>query len=68
VHVPRRQKADLSEAGSRIALSCDHGMAERVIPEVIAVEPLPIGARGPHRAVVRWSDGSVGEALRWWDD
>ena len=33
-------------------------MTERSIPEVIAVEPLPIGARGSRRAVVRWSDGS----------
>jgi len=49
-------------------VSYDQDMAERVILEVIAVEPLPIGARGSRRAVVRWSDGSVGEALRWWDD
>jgi hypothetical protein len=34
---------------------------------VVAVEPLPLGARGSRRAVVRWSDGTVGEALRWWD-
>jgi hypothetical protein len=43
-------------------------MPERVIVEVIAVEPVPLAARGSRRAVVRWSDGIVGEALRWWDD
>ena len=26
------------------------------------------GPAGSRRAVVKWSDGSVGEALRWWDD
>jgi hypothetical protein len=43
-------------------------MSGRVALEVVSVEPLPPGARGPRRAVVRWSDGTVGEALRWWDD
>lgn len=46
----------------------DHDIRERVIVEVIAVEALPLGARGSRRAVGRWSDGSVGEALRWFDD
>ena len=43
-------------------------MTERVVLEVSAVEPLPLGASGSRRAIVRWSDGTVGEALRWWDD
>jgi hypothetical protein len=43
-------------------------MTGRVVIEVVSVEPLPPGARGSRRAVVRWSDGTVGEALRWWDD
>ena len=43
-------------------------MTELAVVEVIAVEPLPLGASGSRRAIVRWSDGSVGEALRWWDD
>lgn len=38
------------------------------VVEVIRVEPLPAGASGSRRAVVRWSDGTVGEALRWYDD
>jgi hypothetical protein len=43
-------------------------MTEPAIVEVLAVEALPLGASGSRRAIVRWSDGSVGEALRWWDD
>jgi hypothetical protein len=43
-------------------------VADRVVVEVVSVEPFPLGASGSRRAVVRWSDGSVGEALRWWDD
>lgn len=46
----------------------DHSVADRVVLEVVSVESLPPGASGSRRAVVRWSDGSVGEALRWWDD
>jgi hypothetical protein len=41
---------------------------ERVILEVLTVEALPVGASGSRRAVVRWSDGTAAEALRWWDD
>jgi len=43
-------------------------MSERVVSEVVAFEALPPEVRGSRRAVVRWTDGSVGEALRWYDD
>jgi hypothetical protein len=36
--------------------------------EVVAIEPLPLGANASRRAVVRWSDGSQGEARRWFED
>jgi hypothetical protein len=49
-------------------VSYDRRVDEPVIVEVIAIEPLPADARGSRRAVVRWSDGTVGEALRWYDD
>jgi hypothetical protein len=45
----------------------DPSVGDRVVVEVVAIEPMPLGARGSRRAVVRWSDGTVGEALRWWD-
>jgi hypothetical protein len=39
-----------------------------VVVNVIAFEAVPVEERGSKRAVVRWSDGTVGEALRWYDD
>jgi hypothetical protein len=38
------------------------------ITEVLPFEDLPLGSRGTRRAVVRWSDGSEGEALSWYAD
>ncbi len=43
-------------------------MSERVVIEVTAFEALPQGDSASRRALVRWSDGSTGEALRWYDD
>jgi hypothetical protein len=36
--------------------------------EVLRFEDLPHGELASRRAVVRWSDGTVGEALRWYSD
>ena len=38
------------------------------VTEVVFFEDLPLGARGSRRALVRWSDGSESEALRWYAD
>jgi hypothetical protein len=38
------------------------------VVETVRFEDLPPGSRGTRRAVVRWSDGSEGEALRWYAD
>ncbi len=38
------------------------------VREVVAFEALPIEASGSRRAIVEWSDGSVGEAARWYHD
>lgn len=46
----------------------DQPMSERTVLEVIAIEPLPLGANGSRRAIVKWSDGDVCEGLRWFDD
>jgi hypothetical protein len=35
---------------------------------VIEFTPVPVHERGSRRAVVRWNDGTTGEALRWYDD
>jgi hypothetical protein len=39
-----------------------------VVEEVVRFEDLPLGSRGTRRAIVRWSDGSQGEALTWYAD
>ncbi len=39
-----------------------------VVEAVIAIEPLPVGEPGSRHAIVRWSDGTTSEALRWYDD
>ena len=46
----------------------DPNMSEPVVLEVVSIETLSLGATGSRRAIVKWSDGSVGEALRWYDD
>jgi hypothetical protein len=38
------------------------------VVEVLRFENLPLGSQASRRAVVRWSDGSEGEALRWYAD
>jgi hypothetical protein len=38
------------------------------VTEVLRFEDLPIESMATRRAVVRWSDGSEGEALRWYGD
>jgi hypothetical protein len=38
------------------------------VVEVMRFEDLPLGSRGSRRAIVRWSDGSEGEALSWYAD
>jgi len=39
-----------------------------VVVEVVGFEDLPFGAFGSRRAIARWSDGSVSEAIRWRPD
>ena len=42
--------------------------ANPTVVEVLRFENLPPGSLASRRAVVRWSDGSEGEALRWYSD
>jgi ABC-type uncharacterized transport system auxiliary subunit len=46
----------------------DPQVTDRVVTQVLAIEPLQLDANGSRRAIVRWSDGETGEALRWFDD
>jgi hypothetical protein len=38
------------------------------VVEVLRFEDLPLGSRGSRRAIVRWSNGSEGDALTWYAD
>lgn len=38
------------------------------VANVVRFENLPVGSSGSRRAIVRWSDGTEGEALRWYAD
>ena len=42
--------------------------ASPVVVEVLRFDDLPLGSLASHRAVVRWSDGTEGECLRWHSD
>ena len=42
--------------------------SQPTVTEILRFEDLPLGSRGSRRAVVRWSDGSEGEALTWYAD
>jgi hypothetical protein len=44
------------------------GTSDSVVEQVLRFENLPIGSSGSRRAIVRWSDGSEDEALRWYAD
>ena len=39
-----------------------------VVTSVVRFEDLSLGSKGSRRVIVRWSDGSEGEALRWYAD
>jgi hypothetical protein len=42
--------------------------AAPVVEEVLRFEDRPVGSLGMRRAVVRWSDGTAGEGLKWYGD
>ena len=43
-------------------------MTDPTVVEVTVVEAVPVDEPGSRRAAVRWSDGTSGEAVRWYDD
>jgi hypothetical protein len=44
------------------------GTERPVVTEVLSFDDLPAGSSASRRVVVRWSDGTEGEALRWYSD
>jgi hypothetical protein len=41
---------------------------EPIVDEVLRFEELPPGSPGSRRAIVRWSDGTEGEGITFYDD
>jgi hypothetical protein len=39
-----------------------------IVEEVLRFEDLPLGSLASRRAIVRWSDGTEGEAIRYYRD
>jgi hypothetical protein len=46
----------------------DRRVADPVVTELLAIEPVALDEPGSRRALVRWSDGTTSEALRFYDD
>ena len=44
------------------------GDGRPIVEEVLRFEGLPAGALASRRAIVRWSDGTEGEAARWYHE
>lgn len=42
--------------------------SKTTVVEAVRFEDLPPGSLASRRAVARWSDGTVGECLRWYSD
>lgn len=49
-------------------MSHSDGTGSPTVEEVLSFEDLPTGSLASRRAVVRWSDGSESEAVRWYAD
>jgi hypothetical protein len=57
----------LTGSGTRVgSMSVNAGTP--TVEEVLYFEDLPLGSMASRRAVVRWSDGSEGEAIRYYAD
>jgi len=62
--MPERDRP--TSAGTLASMSASE--TNPTVTEVLCFKDLPLGSRGTHRAVVRWSDGSEGEGLTWYAD
>jgi hypothetical protein len=63
-----RGAIDSVRAGTLRAVAMSAPDTSPTVVEVMRFEDLPLGSRGSRRAIVRWSDGSEGEALSWYAD
>jgi hypothetical protein len=58
---------DLAPCGDTLAEVNERAIG-LVIEEVLRFESLPLGCSASRRAMVRWSDGTESEAIRWYSD
>lgn len=58
------EQSTVEDDDTLTAVSC----TAPVVDEVLRFEDLPVGSHGTRRAVVRWSDGTEGEGLKWFAD
>jgi hypothetical protein len=61
------QRLDLPAPGDRLA-PMSRAQSAPVVEEVLRFEDLPLGSSATRAAVVRWSDGTEGQALVWYGD
>ena len=52
----------------RYAHAMSDAHAEPVVDEVLRFETAALGTSADRRAIVRWSDGTEGQALAWYSD
>ena len=65
--LPDEEGLDLNADGGRLGAMAAEDQRPTVV-EVLRFEDLPAGSLGTRRAVVRWSDGTEGEALHWYSE
>ena len=58
---------DREDGGDTLA-TVEQAPSDPVVEEVIAFEDLPLGSSASRRAIVRFSDGTEGQALAWYGD
>jgi hypothetical protein len=56
------------EERERPTMAAARSTGPLIVKEVVRLEELPPESLASHRAIVRWSDGSEGEALTWYAD
>ena len=57
----------MTDASIGVRLAAVNG-ERQIVEDVLRFEDLPIGSTANRRAIVRWSDGTEGEAARWFSD
>ena len=65
--IERVSTLDREDGGDTLA-TVEQAPPDPVVEQVIAFEDLPLGSSASRRAIVRFSDGTEGQALAWYGD